>query len=133
MRGRKVQIPAYIMPGQADQSITVTLGYGRRRAGRVGTGVGVDVYGLRTTDEPWFGSGLEVVKTGERYRLAATQHHIRMEGRDPIRVADLETYRKAPDFAQVHEQDRGRGPSSDRRARPRKSGARRGWATPGAW
>ena len=36
-----------------------------RRAGRVGNGVGVDVYGLRTADEPWFGSGLEVVKTGE--------------------------------------------------------------------
>ena len=54
-----------IMPGQADLSVTVTLGYGRRRAGRVGNGVGVDVYGLRTADEPWFGSGLEVVKTGQ--------------------------------------------------------------------
>ena len=32
--GRKVRIPVYIMPGQADPSITVTLGYGRRaRAG----------------------------------------------------------------------------------------------------
>ena len=92
-------------------SITVTLGYGRRRAGRVGNGVGVDVYGLRTADEPWFGSGLEVVKTGEHHRLAATQHHHRMEGREPIRVADLETYREDPDFAQIHEQDRGRGPS----------------------
>ncbi|MGZ3315688.1 MAG: 4Fe-4S dicluster domain-containing protein [Isosphaeraceae bacterium] len=109
--GRKVQIPAYIMPGQADLSITVTLGYGRRRAGRVGNGVGVDVYGLRTADEPWFGSGLEVVKTGRQHRLAATQHHHRMEGREPIRVAGLATYHKANDFAQVHEQDRGRGPS----------------------
>jgi len=110
-RGRKVQIPAYIMPGQADQSITVSLGYGRRRAGRVGTGVGVDVYGLRTADEPWFGSGLEVKKTGGRYRLAATQHHFRTEGRDPVRVADLETYHRDPGFAQVHEQDREHGPS----------------------
>ena len=41
--GRSVEIPAWIMPGQADQSITVFLGHGRRRAGRVGTGVGVDV------------------------------------------------------------------------------------------
>jgi molybdopterin-containing oxidoreductase family iron-sulfur binding subunit len=110
-RGRNVHVPAYRMPGQAELSITVTLGYGRRRAGRVGTGVGVDVYGLRTADEPWFGSGLEIKKTGGRYRLAATQHHFRMEGRALVRVADLETYRKAPAFAQMHEQDRERGPS----------------------
>ncbi len=70
------------MPGQAESSVTVTLGYGRGRAGRVGNGVGVDVYPLRTADAPWFGSGLEVVKTGGHYRLAATQHHHRMEGRD---------------------------------------------------
>jgi molybdopterin-containing oxidoreductase family iron-sulfur binding subunit len=110
-RGRKVEIPASIMPGQADQSVTVTLGFGRRRAGRIGTGVGVDVYGLRTANEPWFSSGLEVVKTGERYRLAATQHHFRMEGRDPVRVASLETFGNRPDFAQIHEQDREGGPS----------------------
>jgi molybdopterin-containing oxidoreductase family iron-sulfur binding subunit len=34
-----------------------------------------------------------------------------MEGRDLVRVAGLETYRKDPGFAQVHEQDRGRGES----------------------
>ncbi len=57
------QLPAWIMPGQADGSVTVLLGHGRRRAGKVGTGVGVDVYGLRTADQPWSGSGLEVKKT----------------------------------------------------------------------
>ena len=43
-RGRTVQVPVWIMPGQAERSVTVPLGYGRRRAGRVGNGVGVDVY-----------------------------------------------------------------------------------------
>jgi molybdopterin-containing oxidoreductase family iron-sulfur binding subunit len=128
--GRTARIPAYIMPGQADQSVTVTLGYGRRRAGRVGTGVGVDVYGLRTADAPWFGSGLEVSKTGEHYRLAATQHHFRMEGRGPIRVADLATYQKNPSFAQVHEQDRERRPSLLEEPEPqrkREEGAGNAW------
>ena len=46
--GARCGFPSWIMPGQADQSITVSLGHGRPRAGRVGTGVGVDVYGLRT-------------------------------------------------------------------------------------
>src|SRR5262249_27018994 len=110
-RGRSVKMPAYVLPGQADRSIAVSLGYGRRRAGRVGTGVGADVYSLRTADDPWFGSGLVVVPTGSRVRLAATQHHHRMESRDPVRVASLETYRKDPGFARKHEQDHGIGES----------------------
>jgi Fe-S-cluster-containing dehydrogenase component len=118
--GKRLEIPAYIMPGQAEQSVTITLGYGRRHAGRVGDGVGVDVYPLRTTDVPWFGSNLEVVKTERPYRLAATQHHHRMEGRDVIRVADLETYRKDAHFAQVHEQDRGRTESLIESPAPQK-------------
>src|SRR5262249_7427437 len=109
--GKTVRSRAWSMGGRADESVTVPRGYGRRRAGRVGTGVGVDVYGLRTSDEPWFGSGLEVARTGRPAQLAAAQHHHRMEGRDFVRVADLATYRKNPTFAQKHELDRGRGPS----------------------
>ena len=90
-------------------SVTVFLGHGRRRAGKVGTGVGVDVYGLRTADRPWSGSGLEIRKTGERYRLAAMHHHFSMEGRDLIRVANLEEYRKNPRFAQEAEHEPGHG------------------------
>ena len=79
-----------------------------RRAGRVGNGVGVDVYPLRTADAPWFGSGLEVVKTGRRHRLAARRSTTSgWKAATLVRVADLETYRKKPDFAKVHEQDHG--------------------------
>jgi len=98
-QGRTVRIPVWIMPGQADQSVTVSLGHGRGRAGHVGTGVGVDVYRLRTSEEPWFGGGLEVIKTGERRRLAAMHHHFNMEGRDLIRVGTLGEYRANPGFA----------------------------------
>src|SRR4029077_10772064 len=97
--GRSLRIPVWITPGQADQSVTVSLGHGRRRAGRVGTGVGVDVYGLRTSLEPWFGAGLDVVKTGERRRLAAMHHHFNMQGRDLIRAGTREEYRANPGFA----------------------------------
>jgi MoCo/4Fe-4S cofactor protein with predicted Tat translocation signal len=108
-RGKSVQLPAWIMPGQADGSVTVHLGHGRRRAGKVGTGVGVDVYGLRPADAPWSGSGLEVKKTSERTRLAALHHHFSMEGRDLIRVSNLEEYRKNPSFAQEAEHEPGHG------------------------
>jgi MoCo/4Fe-4S cofactor protein with predicted Tat translocation signal len=99
-RSRSVQIPAWIMPGQADQTITVFLGHGRRRAGRVGTGVGVDVYPIRTSGAFWFGDGLEIRKTGERRQLAAMHHHFNMEGRDLIRTRTLQDYREKPGFAQ---------------------------------
>jgi molybdopterin-containing oxidoreductase family iron-sulfur binding subunit len=104
-RGQVVQMPAWVQPGQAESSVTVFLGHGRRQAGRVGTGVGVDVYPLRTSDAPWFGTGLEVIDTGRRHQLAQTQHHFNMAGRDLVRSADLETYRSKPEFAKLHKED----------------------------
>ena len=38
MRGKQVDAPVIVQPGQADDSITVALGYGRKRVGRVGEG-----------------------------------------------------------------------------------------------
>ena len=49
-RGRTLRVPAYIMPGQADETVTVSLGHGRWRAGRVGNGVGANVNVVRTSD-----------------------------------------------------------------------------------
>ena len=75
------------MPGQADDSVTVFLGYGRGRAGRVGTRAGYNGYALRTADRPYFDGGLELVKTGDRYNVASTQTHHTMAGRDLIHSA----------------------------------------------
>ena len=74
-------------PGQADDSVTVFLGYGRGRAGRVGTRAGYNGYALRTADRPYFDGGLELVKTGDRYNVASTQTHHTMAGRDLIHSA----------------------------------------------
>jgi len=100
-QGRTVRGPVWVIPGQADDTVTVFLGYGRKRAGRVGTGVGHDAYSIRTSAAPWFGLGLEIVKTGERHRLACTQNHHSMEGRNLVRAGTVEEFRRNPDF--VHE------------------------------
>src|SRR5581483_8341725 len=84
-RGRSVRAPVWVVPGHADGAVTVHLGHGRARAGRVGTGVGFDAYQLRTADARGFGRGLEVVKTGERVTVACTQAHHRMNFREPVR------------------------------------------------
>jgi molybdopterin-containing oxidoreductase family iron-sulfur binding subunit len=98
-RGRTVKAPAWIVPGHPDGTVTVHLGYGRTRAGRIGNGVGFNAYALRTSDAPWFGGGLEVKKTRERYLLACTQDHWSMEGRNPVRAGTLEEYEKEPGYA----------------------------------
>ena len=97
--GRRLNAPVWILPGQADGTVTLHLGYGRTQAGRVGTGIGVNAYLLRTAAAPWCGSGLTLKKTGERFRLASTQGHQTMEGRNLVRMATAEEFRKHPDFA----------------------------------
>jgi molybdopterin-containing oxidoreductase family iron-sulfur binding subunit len=99
-QGRVVRAPIWILPGQADDTVTVHLGYGRTRAGRIGNGVGFDAYTLRGSDSLWSGSGVQVSKTGERYALATTQMHHNIDGRDLIRAGTLQQYRDDPDFAQ---------------------------------
>jgi len=77
--------------------ITIQLGYGRERAGRVGSGPGFNAYEIRMSDAPWAASGVEVRKTGAQYQLAATQVHFSMEGRDILRASSLEEYLKEKD------------------------------------
>ena len=81
---RSLRAPVWILPGQADDSVSLTLGYGRRRGAGAGNGVGFDAYALRTAAAPWFDSGLEVVPTGATYPLVTTQGHYTMEGRELV-------------------------------------------------
>jgi molybdopterin-containing oxidoreductase family iron-sulfur binding subunit len=98
-RGRTVRAPVWIVAGHADDAVTVSFGYGRTRAGRVGTGVGFNAYALRTSDALWYGAGLTIRKTGERYPLACTQLHHTLAGRNIVRAATLEQYLQNPHFA----------------------------------
>jgi MoCo/4Fe-4S cofactor protein with predicted Tat translocation signal len=92
-RQRTLQLPVWVMPGHADGAVSVALGYGRTRAGRVGNGCGANAYALRTSDAPWFAGGLEVRDTGKKYPLSTTQHHHAMEGRDLVRATPLAEFR----------------------------------------
>ncbi|HEY4138803.1 MAG TPA: molybdopterin oxidoreductase, partial [Casimicrobiaceae bacterium] len=83
--GRTVTAPAWAMPGVPETSMTLALGYGRSRAGAVGSGRGANAYALRTSDAPWLAQNLTIVATGARHPLACAQTHGRMEGRDIVR------------------------------------------------
>ncbi len=101
-KGNQVTAPVMIVPGHADNSITVNLGYGRTQAGNVGNGVGFDAYRLRTAAAPWFDGGLEVARTGQTYPLAMTQVTYALVGREQlVRSGTLEEYLKDPGFAKM--------------------------------
>jgi molybdopterin-containing oxidoreductase family iron-sulfur binding subunit len=89
-RSTPLAVPVLIAPGQAEHTVTLHLGYGRTRAGRVGTGIGFDANKLRRSDSPWSGLGLKVLPTDRRFPLAVTQHHHRTEGREPVKVSTFE-------------------------------------------
>ncbi len=101
--GRKVELPVWVLPGQPDGVVTVHVGFGRTRAGRVGNGVGVDAYRLRTSGALW-NAAATLKKTGRTAELASTQHHFLMEGRHLVRTGSYETYRKEPEFAKKMEE-----------------------------
>jgi molybdopterin-containing oxidoreductase family iron-sulfur binding subunit len=103
-RGRVVEAPVWTLPGQAEDTVTVHLGYGRTRAGRVGNGAGFDANRIRTSDAPWFGTGLEVARTGATRALACAQDHWTIdrhaEERHIVRSTTLGEYAKDPERIQ---------------------------------
>jgi len=95
-KGRSVRGAVFPVVGHPDDSVTVHLGYGRRRGGHVLKGAGFDANQIRTSDAIAIGRGVEIVKTGESYSLACTQGHHSMEGRGLVRALTKEEFLKEP-------------------------------------
>ena len=110
-----------VIPGHADNAVTLTVGYGQRGTGaegpgRVGQGTGFDAYGLRTSATPYFAAGAKVAKlTGPSsseglatwtdhkeipaiYPLATTQEHHSMYGRALVREGTADDWKDDEDF-----------------------------------
>jgi hypothetical protein len=101
--GRKVEGPVWIMPGHADESITIHFGYGRTRAGKVADGAGFNAYAIRNSTAPWMAGGVEITRKSRGHIFATTQHTQTMEERDPFRVAIFAGYHNRPQFARPPE------------------------------
>ena len=95
--------------------------------GRIGTGIGFNVYALRTSARSGSLTGVgQVTKTGDSYELASTQDHTSMEGRDLGASQPRRSSSRIRDFAAKQE--------ASRRRRCRCSSPRtRTTATRGAW
>ncbi len=136
--GVSAELPVYILPGQAQGAVAVHLGFGRgdgklgnfgdgrakhpplkifnpvqdysfSPVGRVGDGIGVNVYPLRRADRLHFAGGVQLVRTGKTHTLAVTQDHhvldkVGMEERgrragELVRSANVAFFEEHPEFA----------------------------------
>jgi Fe-S-cluster-containing dehydrogenase component/anaerobic selenocysteine-containing dehydrogenase len=99
---RSVRAGVWVVPGQADHSVALTLGWGRKKVGRIGNGRGFDVYPLRTAGALGFAAGAKITKVaGDTYFFAHTQGHDTTEDRPIAHQTTLVEYRQRPNFAEL--------------------------------
>jgi len=98
VNGRTVRGPVHIQPGLANYTLVLPLGYGRSASGHIGTGTGFNAYAVRTSNGMGFATGATLRDTGERMKLANTQEHWSMEGRDIVREANYSEFKDNPKF-----------------------------------
>jgi molybdopterin-containing oxidoreductase family iron-sulfur binding subunit len=60
-----IEIAVFVLPGQADATIALALGWGRQDCGRYGSKHGFDVHGLRTTETMGFVGGVQMAALNE--------------------------------------------------------------------
>ena len=125
--GGSVELPVWIVPGHADDSVTLALGYGREisttrehrkdiffdtddrtdiyGSGAIATGVGQNVSVFKDDVATSVVQGARVAKSGSGYLVATTQDHgatepdsVPIESREPVRMATIDEYRSNPDF-----------------------------------
>jgi MoCo/4Fe-4S cofactor protein with predicted Tat translocation signal len=121
-----VLAPVMAVPGHADGSVTVYLGYGRQNGGRVAGGLGFNAYAIRTSNALLFAPGATMTKTGKTYEFAVTKSHYQdhrsvdaggdgsgthsLEGNEAntrgiIRYATLDEFKENPNFAHDEEKE----------------------------
>ncbi len=124
--GNTVLAPVLAVPGHADGSVTVYLGYGRQNGGRVAGGLGFNAYAIRTSNALLFAPGATMTKTGKTFEFAVTKSHYTdhrsteaggdgsgthsLEGNEAatrgiIRYATLDEFKENPNFAHEEEKE----------------------------
>ncbi len=97
--GRSLEVPVVIAPGDADDVVTLSRGWGRRsKAEALARGLGVDANRLRVARAPHHELGLSLRKTGRARALAITQRETSLHdrGEHVARARTLEEWRAQP-------------------------------------
>lgn len=106
----EIEIPVLLQPGQAKNTISIALGYGRENAGKVGNNVGIKVFqfgNLKDGHNQYYSNDVKIIQTDKKHVFALTQSHHSMEGRALVRETTLDKYIKDPSSGnELHEKTR---------------------------
>jgi len=95
-----IELPVFIQPGQAKDTISVAIGYGREVSGKVGDKTGTNMYpkiGIENGARQYYLTSAKIEKVpGKVFELAISQTHYLMEGRPIVRETTLDDYIKNP-------------------------------------
>ncbi|MGI8525134.1 MAG: TAT-variant-translocated molybdopterin oxidoreductase [Pseudolabrys sp.] len=92
---RKVRGAAWVVPGQARNTVALAFGYGRRAGGDIASGRGYDAYAVRPDNSAWHAYG-SIRRADGNLQIATTQAHHRMDGFDFVREVTAEKPRTPP-------------------------------------
>ncbi|GGK67320.1 TAT-variant-translocated molybdopterin oxidoreductase [Rufibacter glacialis] len=97
-KGKSVELPALIQPGQAKGTVGIAIGYGRTHAGLAANNVGANVYPLVSVagDSLVYANTVTVAKAGGDKPIAQTQTHHTVMGRIVVQENTLANYKKDP-------------------------------------
>ncbi|MCB0732710.1 MAG: 4Fe-4S dicluster domain-containing protein, partial [Ignavibacteriae bacterium] len=112
----EIEIPAFIQPGMADNTVIIELGYGRTNSGEVSNNVGfnANVFLNPKNLSQYIFDNVTLTKTGEVYKLASTQEHHSLDDefvkdlhlkRNIIQEGTLEEYKNNPKFLHEHKHE----------------------------
>ena len=100
LKGKSIDVPVLIQPGQANGTVAVAIGYGRVKAGKSADNVGKNVYPLADVSNGYLSFAPGVVtlsKTGETRELAQTQtHNTVMNRKSVLQDTVLSHFQKDP-------------------------------------
>jgi MoCo/4Fe-4S cofactor protein with predicted Tat translocation signal len=100
INGVTVELPVWAQPGQKRGTIGIALGYGRKGVGKAAEGRGANIYPAvalaASGTMNYEGYDAKITKTDKTYKIAATQTHHTLMGRneDIIRETTLAEYAK---------------------------------------
>jgi molybdopterin-containing oxidoreductase family iron-sulfur binding subunit len=116
VNGVKRYFPVIVIPGHADNAVSIALGYGQKDPGQVGKGTGFDAFPLRTSATPYFVTGAKVTKISGAvsgndlagiadreeipavYPMGMTSEHHTMYGRALVREGTVDDWTHNADF-----------------------------------
>jgi MoCo/4Fe-4S cofactor protein with predicted Tat translocation signal len=98
VNGKSVEVPVLIQPGQADNTVSIAVGYGREKAGKAANGVGKNAFPMASFAGGYLTTtavGVEIKKAGGARKIAQTQTHETVMGRRAVvQESTLAVYQK---------------------------------------